>query len=423
MHFRENILHIGEIPVTELVRRFGSPLYVYDQAILERQLTNTVEAFSAVPFQPFYAAKANSNLSLLHTIQQSGFGCDAVSPGEVFLARRAGFPPDRIWFTCSNVSDDDLKGIQDQSIVINVNSMSEIDRVLRLGMKNPIALRVNPEVGAGHHRDVVTGGFGVKFGIDLGELDEARMIAEDSDLEVVGLHAHIGSGIDQLDPLLESARRILSVTDRFARLKWLNFGGGISVPYKPGEVDFPIREYGKRLSELVGKTLNERNLKCILEPGRYVVAQCGTLLTTVTAKKISAGFEWIGCDTGFNHLARPSRYGAYHHILNATNGTDQWLRENLPVSASSSPDGVLVAGNICESGDVFTRDGDQLRPRPFPPTKIGDLLAICDAGAYGFSMASHYNARLLPAEVLVSKSNARLIRARQTLEELLNGQT
>src|SRR5687768_16380491 len=255
MHFRENLLHIGEVPVTELVRRFGSPLYVYDQAILERQVTNTVEAFSSVPFQPFYAAKANSNLALLRTIKLHGFGCDAVSPGEVFLARRADFPPDRIWFTCSNVSDDDLKAIQDQSIVINVNSMSEIDRIIRLEIKNSIALRVNPEVGAGHHRDVVTGGFGVKFGIDLAELDEARTIAEDNDLEVVGLHAHIGSGIDQLEPLLESARKILSVTDRFPRLQWLNFGGGISVPYKPGEVDFPIREYGKRLSELVGKTL------------------------------------------------------------------------------------------------------------------------------------------------------------------------
>src|SRR5262249_47281146 len=159
-------------------------------------------------------------------------GSDCVSPGEIYLARRAGFTPDDIWFTCSNVSDEDLGSVGDARIVVNVNSISEIDRVLRLNLQNPIALRVNTDVGAGHHADVVTAGGGVKFGIDLAEIRDARMIVEDSGRKVVGLHAHIGSGIDDLAPLFESARRLLELSADFANLRWLNFGGGISIPYR-----------------------------------------------------------------------------------------------------------------------------------------------------------------------------------------------
>ena len=422
MNFQDKVLHIGGVSVAALAKQHGTPFYVYDAAALQRQMDQVVAAFSALPIQPFYAAKANGNLTLLKLIQAGDFGCDAVSPGEVLLARRAGFSSDRIWFTCSNVSDEDLQAIGDPEIVINVNSMSEIDRVVRLKLPNPVALRINPEVGAGHHRDVVTGGFGVKFGFDIAELKDARIIAEDHGLRIVGVHAHIGSGVDRAEPLLESAAKLLGVAPHFPGLQWINFGGGISVPYKPGEREFPIQEYGRRLAELAGDVARTRNLRCILEPGRYLVASCGTLVTRVTAKRISSGFEWIGCDTGFNHLVRPSRYGSYHHILNATNGEDSWLRQNLGPSAVSAENGLLIAGNICESGDVFTRDGERLRPRPLPPTRVGDLLAICDAGAYGFSMASHYNARLLPPEILVEKGKARLIRKRQAMEDLLDGQ-
>ena len=422
MHFTNKVLHIGDVSVARLAEQFGTPLYVYDAAALQQQMDQVVAAFSALPLHPFYAAKANANLALLQSIQINGFGCDAVSPGEVFLARRAGFTSDKIWFTCSNVSDEDLRAIDDPEIVINVNSMSEIDRVIRLKLPNSVALRINPEVGAGHHRDVVTGGYGVKFGLDIAELPEARIIAEDQGLRVVGVHAHIGSGVNRVEPLLESAAKLLGVAAHLPELRWINFGGGISVPYKPGEREFPIQEYGERLAELAGETVRARELQCILEPGRYIVASCGTLITRVTAKRISSGFEWIGCDTGFNHLVRPSRYGSYHHILNATNGDDSWLRQNLGPAAVSAENGVLIAGNICESGDVFTRDGELLRPRPLPPAKVGDLLAICDAGAYGFSMASHYNARLLPPEILVESGKARLIRKRQMLEDLLDGQ-
>jgi diaminopimelate decarboxylase len=421
MNYRDGVLHIGDVSALDVVSRFGSPAYVYDAAVIRRQLENVTRAFGALPFRPFYAMKANSSLAILETVRKHGFGADAVSPGEIFLAKHAGFPSDRIWFTCSNVSDADLLAIADANIVINVNSMSEIDRILALDLPNPIALRVNPAIGAGHHIDVVTAGGAVKFGLDLAELDSARMVVEDSGRKVVGLHAHIGSGIDDPAPLLEAARRLLELVGDFPNLQFVNFGGGFSVPYRPGEREFAIDEYGAELTRIADRLLRARDLTAIIEPGRYVVAQSGLLLATVTAKRISGGLEWIGCDTGFNHLARPSKYGAYHHIVNATHGSDSSLRASFDPEHLSLE--AVVAGNICESGDVFTRDSaGHLVPRKLDPMRVGDLIAFCDAGAYGFSMASHYNARLLPPEVLIDGNAMILIRERQSIEDLIRGQ-
>ena len=409
MHYADGVLHIANVSALDLARRFGTPLYVYDAAVIRRQIERVKRAFARLPFQPFYAMKANSNLALLRLVHQSGFGADAVSPGEIFLAKHAGFASEEIWFTCSNVSDDDLRAIGDERIVVNCNSMSEVDRILSLGLPNPIALRVNPDVGAGHHADVVTAGGGVKFGIDLAEVEQARMIVEDSGRKVVGLHAHIGSGVDELAPLLESARRLLELSTAFNNLRWLNFGGGISVPYRPEEKEFPIDDYGAELTHIAGRLLQARDLTAILEPGRYVVAQSGTLLARVTAKRLSAGTFWIGCDTGFNHLVRPSKYGAYHHIVNAQ-------------KRDAAPEELVVAGNLCESGDVFTRDGDgNVVPRRMDATRVGDVIGFRDAGAYGFSMASHYNARLLPAEVMIDGGEARVVRERQDVADLIRG--
>ncbi|HEU4889292.1 MAG TPA: diaminopimelate decarboxylase [Thermoanaerobaculia bacterium] len=419
MEYQDNLLHIGGLSTTDLASEFGTPLYIYDAAVIRRQIGNVRGAFAGLPFQPFYAMKANSNLSLLRLVREQGFGCDAVSPGEIHLAMRAGFAGEGIWFTCSNVSDDDLRAIPDPRIVINVNSVAEIDRIVALGLPNPIALRVNPPVGAGHHADVVTAGDSVKFGIDVAEIGTARMLVEDSGRRVVGLHAHIGSGVDDIAPLLDAARCLLELAPLFKHLRWLNFGGGISTPYRPGDAEFPIAQYGRELTALAGPLLRERNLTAILEPGRYLVAESGTLLARVTSKRISAGVEWIGIDTGFNHLVRPSKYGAYHHILNASRGTNGSLRTDWDPKLDR--DELVVAGNLCESGDVFTRVAGLVVPRLLDRTHINDLIAFCDAGAYGFSMASHYNARLLPAEVLIDEGKARVIRKRQEMGDLVRG--
>jgi diaminopimelate decarboxylase len=420
LHVIDRTLHIGNLSATELTDRYGTPLYVYDAETIRRQIERVRRAFGSLPFRPFYAMKANSALAILDLVRGAGFGCDAVSPGEIYIARQAGFTPDNIWFTCSNVSDDDLRAIPDERIIINVNSMSEIDRVLALDLANPLAVRVNTDIGAGHHADVVTAGGGVKFGIDLAEIESARMIIEDSGRRVVGLHAHIGSGIDDIAPLIESARRLLDLSTDFPNLRWLNLGGGISVPYEPGAAEFPIDEYGAELTRIADRLLRARDLTAILEPGRYLVAEAGTLLARVTSRRISGGQWWIGVDTGFNHLVRPSKYGAYHHIVNATNGSPASLRQTF--DATQMKDDVIVAGNLCESGDVFTRtDAGDVTTRKMDRTNVGDLVAFCDAGAYGFSMASLYNARLLPAEVMVDGDDVRMSRERQTYEDLVRG--
>src|ERR1051326_8945547 len=273
MHYADGVLHIANIAAPDLARRFGTPLYVYDAAVIRRQIERVKRAFARLPFRPFYAMKANSNLSILRLVHRGGFGAYAVSPGEIFLAKHAGFSAEEIWFTCSNVSDEDLRAIDDARIVINLNSMSEVDRILALGLPNPVALRVNPDVGAGHHADVVTAGGGVKFGIDLAEIDEARKIVEDAGHKVVGLHAHIGSGVDTLGPLLESARRLLTISTAFGHLRWLNFGGGISVPYRPADREFPIDEYGAELRHAAERLLPARDLTAILAPGRSGAAR------------------------------------------------------------------------------------------------------------------------------------------------------
>lgn len=420
MNFVDGVLHFDNHSAPALIREFGSPLYVYEAATLRRQIERVTHAFRGLPCRPAYALKANDNLAILRLIAEHGFSFDAVSPGEIFLLEKAGIPGERIWFTCSNVSARDFECIDDPAIVINLNSMSELDTLLHVGKRNPIALRVNPDVGAGHHKDVVTGGFGVKFGFELAEISEAMMIATDEGLDLVGLHAHIGSGVNRVEPFISSARVLIEIAARVPTLKWLNFGGGIATPYRPGESDFPIEEYGAALAAVAGEFLRTRGVTAIVEPGRYIVAEAGTLLSCVTTKRVSGGVEWIGCDTGFNHLARPSKYGAYHHIINASNGSDEDLRWSFVerrVEAAS-----VVAGNLCESGDVFTRGGEGPEPRYIPTSHIGDIIAFCDAGAYGFAMASHYNARLLPAEVLVDGPAVKLIRARQTLEDLVRGQ-
>jgi len=420
MEFRNGILHIGGVSVLDIIDEFGTPVYVYDSAVILRQIDRVKRAFDALPFRPFYAMKANGNLAILRLIRAHGFGCDSVSPGEIYLAQHAGYSPEEIWFTCSNVSDEDLRAIPDPRIVINVNSMSEIDRALSLDLRNPIALRVNTDIGAGHHHDVVTAGGGVKFGIDIAEVDDARMVVEDSGRQVVGIHAHIGSGIDSVEPLIASAQRLVDLSADFANLRFINFGGGIGVPYRPGDREFPIAEYGRQLERVAGNVVRQRGIQAILEPGRYVVAESGTLVSRVTSKRVSAGVEWAGCDTGFNHLVRPSKYGAYHHIVNATRGSNASLRSSFDDSRMS--DDVVVAGNLCESGDVFTRDanGNPIT-RHVDPIHVGDIIAFCDAGAYGFSMASHYNARLLPPEVMIGDGKMRAIRHRQSFEDLSRG--
>jgi len=402
MEFRSGVLHIGGRSVRNLIGEFGSPLYVYDQTCLETQFQRVATAVSYQPFQLRYACKANGNLTILRLFRSWGVHLDVVSPGEVVLAERAGFSPHQMLYTGSSVTNEELQFAQERAILINMDSLSQLARYGQRFPGQEVCLRLNPDMGAGHHQHVVTGGPDSKFGIAVTQLDEAQEIVRQYGLRVVGLHQHIGSGILEpeifwlaMDPLLEVARQ-------FDDLRFLNLGGGLGIPYAPEDIAIDIERLGAGISERFEAFCQEdgRRLRLELEPGRFLVGPCGYLLTQVNTIKQTGKHLFAGTDSGFNHLIRHPLYRSYHRIVNAT-------RLEGPTKM------VAVCGNLCESGDLFTSGRELIEPRE------GDILAICDAGAYGYAMSFPYNMRPRPTEVLVSQGQAYLIRRRETPDDLL----
>jgi len=266
-------------------------------------------------------------------------------------------------------------------------------------------VRFNPDVGAGAHEKICTAGPMTKFGVHHSQVDEVLRIERETGIQVVGCHMHIGSGILDAEVYAQAMTVILGVAARLPHLRFIDFGGGIGIPYKADQQPMDLAAVGRAASRLMEEFVARygRRLEMRLEPGRFLVAEAGTLYTTVTSVKTNpdGGRTFVGCDSGFNHLVRPTMYDAYHRIDNVT-------RPEAPSAV------VDVVGNICESGDVFAR------ARTLPRPQLGDILAIRDAGAYGFAMASTYNVRPLPAEVVIDGGVARLARRRQTVDELLN---
>ncbi len=399
MEIRGNKLYIGAFAAERLARRYGTPLYVYDAETIRRQYQKLT---ASVPYSPvgyFYACKANTNPVLLEMFRRLGAGLETVSRGEVLAGLRAGFRPDQILFTCSNMTEAELDFLIAQGICANLDSLSQLQRWgLRKGAPH-VSLRVNLGIGLGPHRHVVTGGGDSKFGIHAGQFDQARAIAARHGLRIVGLQQHIGSNILDHRGMLRAVEALLRVARQFPNLEFVDFGGGFGVPYRPEERPFAVRQWGRSMARMFRAfcAAYGRPLRMVFEPGRYLVAEAGILLVTVTDIKTTPERTFVGVDSGFNHLARPALYGAYHMVVNASRVHGRTAR-------------VTVAGNICESGDLFAAN------RPLPPTRVGDVLAILNAGAYGFSMSSNYNSRPRPAEVLVSRNRARLIREREAWE-------
>jgi len=385
---------LGPGRLRELADRYGTPLYVTDAGVVRDRFARLREAFPGAEIH--YAAKANTHPALLRLLRDLGAGVDAVSLGEAVAARLAGFDPGDITYTGVFPSDAELEAVLDMGVRINADSVGDLDRIARLSPGREVGLRVNPGVGSGHHEHVVTGGPAAKFGVPLEDVTGAWKHARELGLRPAGLHMHIGSGISQPDVMREALMRLAA---GFAALgeegpapRFADIGGGIPVPYRPGEVPADLAALADAAREVLGPGID-----LVLEPGRYLVAESTVLVTRVTGCK--PGF--VGVDAGFHTLLRPALYGAYHHVSNLTRPDAELVR-------------VDVAGPLCESGDVLGRDRSLPRPEP------GDLLAIHSAGAYGFSMASRYNSRPLPAEVLVEGSEARLVRERETLEDLLS---
>ena len=293
--------------------------------------------------------------------------------------------------------------------MVNIGSIAQIEIYGKLNPNSKISIRINPDVGAGHHDHCITGGPNSKFGIYFDKISEIKKAVEKYNLKIIGIHQHIGSGILDTSKFLLAMDVLLSAAKEFDDLEFIDFGGGIGVPYRPEEKQLAIKEFGKAITEKFSNFCQNygKELYLYLEPGRFIVAEAGFLLARIVNKKSTPKHNFVGIDTGFNHLIRPAMYGCYHSILNASNMNTK-EKEKL-----------VVAGNVCESGDVFTQNEDGIEDRVLPKTQIGDIFAILNAGAYGFSMASNYNSRRLPAEILVKNSNPRIIRKRQTFEDLI----
>jgi len=394
-------LYIGGLKASSIAEEFGTPLYVYDEDTVARRAEEVLSSTRGVVSQVLYSLKANPNPYIAHTLYSMGLGLEAVSPGEVILAVRLGADPSRIMFTGSSVSLEDLEIVLGYGVEVNVDSASAARKLCRLGYRGAVGVRVNPRFGAGYHRYTVTGGRRVKFGVAM---DELRGVVEElrsCGIAVKRLHAHMGSGISDPGMYLELLKLLVRLAREVGGIEELDLGGGFAVPYRRGDPRFPWRLFSEMLRSAV-EELEAGEYRLIIEPGRYLVAESGVLLARVTDVKVVDGVFIAGTDTGMNHLIRPALYGAYHEAV---------LADRMCEEASAVVD---IVGNLCESGDVLAQN------RHLPPPREGDVVAILNAGAYGISMASNYNMRPLPPEVVVDRARrAILVRRRQGFEKLL----
>ncbi len=390
-----NELKIGVITASELIQNFGSPLYVYDAGIISQQYQKLRDSFNHSPTKIYYACKTNTNVEILKLLKSLGTGAETVSQGEIEIALEAGFPIEDIIFTCSNIGHDEIRFVAESGVMINFDSLGQIEKYGKVKPGSEVSLRLNLDLGAGGHSHLVTGGAKSKFGIHHTQIDDAKLIAQKYNLKIIGLHQHIGSNILDEKIFIQAMNTLLATAKDFSNLKFLDFGGGFGVPYHPDEQALDIATLGQNLSEIFSNFCKDygTQLQMRFEPGRYLVAESGTLLTTVTDIKTTPGHKFIGLDTGMNHLIRPAMYGSFHQIVNATN-------LDAPLAT------LTVGGNICESGDILAED------RILPSFEEGDIAAIKTVGAHGYVMASNYNSRLRPAEVIIENGMPRLIRER-----------
>jgi diaminopimelate decarboxylase len=411
MDIRNNKLFLGGVSAETLAAEYQTPLYVYDQAVLTGRLAELRACLPLEQVRLLYACKANTSVAVMRVLREGGAGIDAVSPGEVFLALRAGFTPEAILFTGNNASEEDFLFCLEKGVMVNLGSLAEMELYGRIAPDTEVCVRINPDVGAGHHDHCITGGPESKFGIYFDRVDEIKAAAARHRLRVTGIHAHIGSGILDTPTFLDAMQVIVTAARGFPDLEFVDFGGGIGVPYRPGQARLDLADFGRQAATLFAAfcAAYGRKLTLVLEPGRYLVCEAGTLLIRALNRKTTPAHTFVGTDSGFNHLIRPMAYGSYHQIVNASR-------------VEGETEAVAVAGNLCESGDVFTRDEQGIKDREITRIADGDILAIMNAGAYGFSMASNYNARLLPAEVMVANGTHRLVRRRQEFTDLLRGQ-
>ncbi len=388
-----------------LAKAHGTPLYVYDEAVIRRQYRRLRSAFdSEVNLALHYAAKALSNPRILALMRELGAGLDAVSIEEVKLGLHAGFEPEKILFTPNNVGMDELNEAVALGVQINIDNIPMLELFAQSHPDYPIGIRINPHVQAGGNARISVGHVDSKFGISIHQLPHLLKLIAALNIRIEGLHMHAGSDILDTEAFLRASEIIFNTAEHFRDLRYLDFGSGFKVPYHPADMETEIEELGRLLSTRFRTFCEkrEKEMQLIFEPGKFLVSQAGYFLAEVMVVKPTPSTLFAGINSGFNQFPRPMYYGAHHEI------------ENL-----SNPEGrsriYSVVGNVCET-DTFASN------RKLAEIREGDILCFYNAGAYCFSMASNYNSRLLPAEVLIEESGeTRLIRKRQEWRDLLRG--
>jgi len=394
----------GGIDPLALVEQYGTPLYVYDAAIIQGQYQRLKDAFDVPELRLMYACKALSNLSILQYMRELGAGLDTVSIQEVQLGLHAGFQPHEIIYTPNCVSFAEIEQAVQLGVMINIDNISILEQFGQHYPEYPICIRINPHIMAGLNAKTSVGHIDSKFGISFHQMPLVHRIVEATGQKVIGIHMHTGSGI--LDPgvFLQGAEILFEIARDFPDLSFLDFGSGFKVPYREGDAATNIEDLGQQISERFRNFCQAygRDIALMFEPGKFLVSEAGYFLAPVNVVKQTTSTVFAGIDSGLNHLIRPMFYNAYHEIINIS-------------KPKAKPRFYTVVGYICET-DTFGVN------RRINEITEGDILCFKNAGAYCFSMASNYNSRLRPAEVLVLDGNAYLIRQRETFEDLLKGQ-
>lgn len=388
-----------------ITHTFGSPVYVYDANKISSQYERLTKAFAAVPnLRINYAMKALSNVSILKLMQKLGAGLDTVSIQEVKLGLHAGFAPEQIIFTSNGVSMEEIEEAASLGVQLNIDNLSILEQFGSKHPQVPVCIRINPHVMAGGNSNISVGHIDSKFGISIHQIPHILRIVENTKMHINGIHMHTGSDILDIDVFLYAAEILFDTAKHFRELKFIDFGSGFKVPYKEGDIQTDIEELGERLGQrfLEFCKLYGRNLTLAFEPGKFLVSEAGFFLVKVNVVKQTTSTVFAQIDSGFNHLIRPMFYGATHFIENISN-----------------PEGkkrfYSVVGYICET-DTFASN------RQIAEISEGDILCFRNAGAYCYTMASNYNSRPRPAEVLWIDGQAKLIRKAETFEDLLRNQ-
>jgi|SRR6185369_4561919 len=396
---KKNKLFIGGISAEDLVARYGSPIYIYDAALIKERLFDLVKNITYPRTTFHYACKQNTNIEIMKLLRKEGAFVEVMSQSEVMAAYEAGFTPKEMIYTCSYISKEELQFVIKQNIMINLDSLTQVRRFGELNPGGKISFRINQGIGAGGHKHVITGGPDSKFGIDISQLDEVKKLAQHYRLKIVGIHQHIGSNILDEKIFMKAIKALLQTAKGFNDLDFVNFGGGFGIPYKSNQKPLDMVSLGALITKEVEKFVKGygKFIEIKFEPGRFLVGEAGVFLGTVTDVKKTPYKTFVGIDAGMNQLIRPALYDSYHQIVNASNVVDD---EEI----------VSVVGNICESADFFARD------RKLPKFVEGDIVAILGAGASGYAMSSLYNGRPQPAEILVEKNKSQLIREQRNFD-------